>query len=138
VRLGARLKLKICFDIPKPAYNFDMGIGFDDLYGKRIFTAHSVFEPDRPVGEWIGQQAFVCDIPSFTLMPGTYNLRIWLDINHAEADLIDDAARLSVLGGDYYGSGKAPWNGCFVLPHRWSWDQAVSSPAAASLASKAR
>ena len=119
IRLGTGLKVKVFFDLPKPTRSFDMGLAFDSMFGQRIFTAHSLFEPARPSGEWVGPQVFVCDIPSFTLMPGTYNLRIWLDINHAEADLINYAAKVTVLESDYYGTGKAPWNGAVVLKHNW-------------------
>ena len=66
---------------------------------------------------------FVCDIPSFTLMPGVYNLFIWMDINHQEADRVNQAAQVTVLESDYYGTGKAPWNGEFVLPHHWYLEQ---------------
>jgi hypothetical protein len=82
-----------------------------------------LFEPARPNGELVGAQVFVCDIPSFTLTPGTYNMRVWLDINHAEADLINQAARVTVLESDYYGTGKAPWNGALVLKHNWYVEQ---------------
>ncbi len=119
VRIGKSLKVKIFFDLPKPTQSFDMGLGFDSLFGQRIFTAHSLFEPVRPTGEWVGPQVFVCDIPSFALTPGMYNMRIWLDINHSEADLINQAARVTVLESDYYGTGKAPWNGAVVLKHNW-------------------
>jgi len=127
VRLGSSLRMRIHFDLPKPTTSFDIGLGFDDLFGQRIFTAHSLFEVARPKDELIGPQVFVCDIPSFTLFPGTYNLRIWLDINHKEADLIDDATHITVLGADYYGTGKAPWNGKFVLPQRWYLEQPPAS-----------
>jgi lipopolysaccharide transport system ATP-binding protein len=119
VRLGSGLKLKVHFDLPKPTRSFDVGIGFDSMFSQRIFTAHSVFEPERPMGESVGPQVYVCEIPSFTLMPGLYTIKIWLDINHAEADLINFAASVNVLESDYYGSGKAPWNGTVVLPHNW-------------------
>jgi lipopolysaccharide transport system ATP-binding protein len=95
VRLGAGLKLKVHFDLPKPTRSFDIGLGFESMFGQRIFTAHSMFDPERPSGEWVGPQVFVCDIPSFTLIPGTYNIKIWLDINHAEADLINYGARVT-------------------------------------------
>ena len=72
---------------------------------------------DRGVSGW-GRKS-LCDIPSFTLMPGLYTVKIWLDINHQEADLVNYAARVNVLESDYYGSGKAPWNGTMVLPHNW-------------------
>jgi len=123
IRLGAGLKVKIFFDLPKPTRSFDMGLAFEDMFGQRIFTAHSLFEPARPTGEWVGPQVFVCDIPSVTLMPGTYRMRIWLDLNHAEADWINAAARVTVLESDYYGTGKAPWNGAVVLKHNWYVEQ---------------
>jgi lipopolysaccharide transport system ATP-binding protein len=123
VRLGGSLKAKIYFDLPQTTSNIDMGLAFNDFHGQRIFTAHSLFEPNRPHGEWVGPQVFVCEIPSFTLMSGMYSVRIWLDIDHQEADLINDAARLTVLSGDYFGTGKAPWNGAFVLKHRWHLEQ---------------
>jgi lipopolysaccharide transport system ATP-binding protein len=119
VRIGSRVKISVHFDLPKPVNNFDVALGFDDLKGQRIFTAHSRFEPNRPAGQWSGPQVFVCDIPSFTLMPGTYTMRLWLDINGAEADLINWAAHINVVECDYYGTGKAPWNGLVVLKHNW-------------------
>jgi lipopolysaccharide transport system ATP-binding protein len=119
IRVGGGLKLKLHLDFPTPVRSFDVGLGFNNAYNQRIFTAHSLFEPNRPSGEWVGPQVFVCDIPSFTLMPGAYNLFIWLDINHKEADRVNQAAQVTVLESDYYGTGKAPWNGAFVLDHRW-------------------
>ena len=126
IRIGTGLKVKIFFDLPGPTRSFDMGLAFDSMIGQRIFTAHSLFEPERPVGEWIGPQVFVCDIPSFTLTPGTYNMRIWLDINHVEADLINQAARVIVIESDYYGTGKAPWNGAVVMKHNWYVEQSAN------------
>ena len=128
IRLGSGLKLKVFFDLPKPTRSFDVGLGFESMFGQRIFTAHSLFDPDRPTGERIGPQVFVCDIPSFTLMPGLYTIRIWLDINHSEADLVNYAARVNVLESDYYGSGKAPWNGVVVLKHNWYVETSEDSP----------
>jgi hypothetical protein len=52
-------------------------------------------------------------------MPGVYTVKIWMDINHAEADLVNFAARVTVLESDYYGTGKVPWNGTLVMKHHW-------------------
>ena len=97
----------------------------NNVFGQRIFTAHSQFEPNRTGQEHSGLQTFICDIPSLTLMPGEYTLRLWLDIGNQEADLINDAARVSVIESDYYGTGKVPWNGTFVLKHHWYLEQAA-------------
>jgi lipopolysaccharide transport system ATP-binding protein len=119
LRIGDRLRLRIHFELPSPSASFNIGIGFNNLLGQRIFTAHSLFEADRSDRERSGPQVFVCDIPEFTLTAGTYYMRLWLDISHMEADLIEDAASVKVMESDYYGTGKVPWNGAVVLKHRW-------------------
>jgi lipopolysaccharide transport system ATP-binding protein len=119
VRIGDRLKVRIHFDLPSPTTRFNIGLGFNNAFGQRIFTAHSLFEAERSDEEQVGAQIFVCDIPSFTLTQGTYTARLWLDIANTEADLIEDAVRVDVIESDFYGTGKVPWNGSFVLQHRW-------------------
>ena len=133
LQIGARLKVKVHFDLPRPTSSFNIGMGFNNALGQRIFTAHSQFEPNRSGTERVGAQVFVCDIPSLTLMPGDYTLRIWLDIGNTEADLINDAARITVIESDYYGTGKVPWNGTFVLEHHWYLDQAADANQSSNL-----
>lgn len=128
IRIGERLKIRVHFELPNPTNSFNIGLGFNNAFGQRIFTAHSLFEPNRSDTERSGAQVFVCDIPNFTLMPGDYTVRIWLDIGNAEADLINDAGRVSVLEADYYGTGKVPWNGTLVLKQRWYLEHAADAP----------
>lgn len=119
LRMGDRLRIKIHFNLPSPTTSFNVGLGFDNAFGQRVFTAHSLFEPNRSDIARLGPQVFVCDIPEFTLTLGTYSMRLWLDIGNDEADLIENAASITILESDYYGSGKLPWNGAFVLRHHW-------------------
>jgi hypothetical protein len=117
--MGRSLKIRVQFSSKTPTDNFDVGISFDNMFGQRIFTAHTCFEPNRSHGDLVGPQRLVCTIPSLTLVPGEYTLRIWLDISNDEVDLIDDAARIQVIESDYYGTGRGPWNRTFVLQHHW-------------------
>jgi len=119
LRIGERLRIRIYFNLPSRTNSFDIGLGFNNVFGQRIFTAHSLFEPHRSDKARVGPQVLVCDIPEFTLTAGTYTMRLWLDIATEEADLIEDAACVTVMQSDYYGTGKVPWNGTFVLRHRW-------------------
>jgi lipopolysaccharide transport system ATP-binding protein len=121
--MGAPLKIRVHFPLSEPADNFQIGIGFNNMFGQRIFTAHSRFEPDRSHGKRVGPQIFVCNIPSLTLVPGRYTLRVWMDIGPDQVDLVDDAALIQVIESDYYGTGRVPWNGTFVLKHRWYIEQ---------------
>jgi len=120
VRMGAPLSIRVHFILPAPTSSFDIGLGFDNLLGQRVFTAHTTFEPVRTHDTRSGPQVFVCEIPSLTLVAGEYVLRVWMDIGSAEVDKIDNAARFEVIPSDYYGTGRSPWNGVFVLKHRWS------------------
>ena len=119
LQMGGSLKACIYFQLDKPTSNFGACLGFDTLFGQRVFTAHSLFEPDRAWGERVGEQVFVCEIPSLQLVPGEYKLKIALDIHTPDEDCVEDAARLTILEADYYGTGKVPWSGTFVAKHRW-------------------
>jgi lipopolysaccharide transport system ATP-binding protein len=132
IAIGARFKLRIHFELPTPTTSFNIGLGFNNALGQRVFTAHSFFEPNRHSGVLVGAQVFSCEIPSLTFVPGDYWLRVWLDIGNTEADMIDDAAQITVIESDYYGTGKAPWNGAFVLKHHWYLEPALKQADAIS------
>jgi lipopolysaccharide transport system ATP-binding protein len=125
--IGSRLKVKVSFDLPTLTANFNVGLGFNNSYGQRIFTAHSMFEPHRWEKEQSGRQIVSCEIPAFTLMPGEYAVKVWLDLKGREADAIEDAAKITVLESDFYGTGKVPWNGTFVLNHHWFLERAADA-----------
>jgi lipopolysaccharide transport system ATP-binding protein len=125
--VGSLLKVKVNFEIPHSTSNFNVGLGFNNIYGQRIFTAHSVFEPNRWEKERVGAQVLSCEIPSFTLTPGEYTVKVWLDLKGSEADAIEDAAKITVLDADFYGTGKVPWNGAIVLKHSWQLEEAAQN-----------
>lgn len=126
--IGSSLKIKVHFELPQSTSIFHVGLGFNNSYGQRIFTAHSLFEPNRPDQEHVGNQVFCCEIPSFTLMPGEYTIKVWLDLKGAgDADVIEDAAKITVLESDFYGTGRVPWAGALVLKHRWYLEQAADA-----------
>lgn len=131
VPVGSRLKIKIYFELPKSLDDFNVGLGFNNNYGQRIFTAHSSFEPNRWDGEQAGTQVLACVIPSFTLIPGEYAVKVWLDLKGGQADAVEDAATIRVLECDFYGSGRAPWQGpmaagTVVLQHSWQLEQTTT------------
>jgi lipopolysaccharide transport system ATP-binding protein len=119
LQMGGTLKAYIYFQLEEPTANFSACLAFDTLLGQRVFTAHSLFEPHNSWGQRVGEQVFICEIPSLTLVPGEYKLKVALDVHNPDEDCVEDAARLTILASDYYGTGKTPWNGAFVLKHRW-------------------
>jgi hypothetical protein len=111
--------VRVHFNLPVATSSYNVGLGFNNAVGQRVFTAHTLFEPNRDHATVSGPQVLVCEIPRLTLVPGDYVLRVWLDVGNTEADLIDSAARITVLESDFYGSGKLPSDGMFVLDHSW-------------------
>jgi lipopolysaccharide transport system ATP-binding protein len=128
LQIGSGFRVRVHFDLPHLTSNFNVGLGFNNAFGQRAFTAGSQFAPDRHPGALIGPQVLICDVPSLTLTPGEYSLNVWLEIENAEVDSANDAASILILESDYYGTGKVPWNGLFVLRHHWH----VEQPARAS------
>jgi hypothetical protein len=89
------------------------------VLGQRILVASSAFDPAFARDVRTGAQTVVCEIPSLTLVPGEYRLRLALLVAGTEIDAVEDAARLEVVPADYYGSGRLPRSGALVLPQRW-------------------
>ena len=128
IPLGARLKVRIHCEIPRPTDSLMIGIGFNNNFGQRVFTADSSFEPSLSSASKSGRQVFVCDIPSLTLVPGEYTTYVWINIGNQMADEILDAIPVSIIETDYYKTGKTSWRGAFVLPQRWSLEEADVDP----------
>lgn len=117
--VGAPLKARVLFELRNPTPSFEVILAFYNLYGQRVFHAYSGFEPRDSVETRVGLQAFVCDIPSFTLLPGEYNVQVELCIANGWVDVVEDSCRLTVQEADYYGTGKPLQHGMFVLEHHW-------------------
>jgi lipopolysaccharide transport system ATP-binding protein len=127
IPIGAKLKIKVHFELPTPVNKVHVGLGFDNAYGQRVFTANSIFQPELSIGTRVGAQVYACEIPSLGFVPGEYSIKVWLDLRTGQEDTIEDAARITVLESDYYGTGIIPWNGMFVLKHSWYLEQGANA-----------
>ena len=60
-------KVKVNFEIPASTANFNVGLGFNNIYGQRIFTAHSVFEPNRweNIGTYADREAVLSETGTY-------------------------------------------------------------------------
>ncbi|MBN1635045.1 MAG: ABC transporter ATP-binding protein [Deltaproteobacteria bacterium] len=52
--------------------------------------------------------AVMCSIPRLPLMPGSYSLHLYCEVNNEIADTVQDAFMLEVEDGDFYRTGKLP------------------------------
>jgi lipopolysaccharide transport system ATP-binding protein len=119
LKLGAGLKVCVSFRLEDPAPDLDLTLGFETVLGQSVLLVSSTYQSDPPSGSRTGDRTFVCEIPSFTLLPGEYKLTVLLDIRGSCVDRITEAARISVAASDYYGSARLPRHGLVALKHRW-------------------
>jgi lipopolysaccharide transport system ATP-binding protein len=117
--VGGGLKGYIQFNLDESSADFDAWIGFDTMTGLRVCTAHSAYESGRARVERAGEQEFAFEIDSLPLVPGEYKICVGVDIRLNEVDWVEDAARLTIVKSDYYGTGIIPTKGTFLLQNRW-------------------
>jgi lipopolysaccharide transport system ATP-binding protein len=106
----------------RPLKNVSISIPFYDHMGQHMFmcwtrmTGHD-FEHVERTGE------FRALIPKFPLMPGSYTINIWCDVNGILADWVREAAVVNVVEGDFFGSGHlAPSShGGLIVDHVWDY-----------------
>jgi lipopolysaccharide transport system ATP-binding protein len=120
LQLGAPLKAVIHLSLDQPCTSFDAELAFETPAGQRVCTAHSAYEPTRLHEQRVGDQVFTCEIPKLLLVPGEYKISVGLAVMNTEADWVEDAARLTVIKSDYYGTGIVPTRGAFLLDNRWT------------------
>jgi lipopolysaccharide transport system ATP-binding protein len=126
-RLGERVSLRITVELNEPSTEYDVHIGIDNLFGERILTCSTYFDPKWQRKRLSGASEFICSIESLTLFPGEYRLRLVLTKSDRQIDAVEDAARLSILHGDYFGTGRPAWSGKFVLRQSWTAEQSRES-----------
>lgn len=119
LRVGETLTLRLYFHLDEDTSRFQLGVGFNSMRGERIFTAHTVFQPHLQQSLAAGEHAYFCEIPSLSLVPGEYKLRVAMALSAGDVDVVEDAAQFNVIASDFYGTGKLPWAGQVVMKHHW-------------------
>jgi lipopolysaccharide transport system ATP-binding protein len=63
-----------------------------------------------------------CRIPRTGLYPGTYSVNLFATVGGEVADYVLDAARVEVMEGDFFGTGRLPppGHGPVLIDHSWS------------------
>src|SRR5215469_6573644 len=117
---GAPLQIRVDCRLRRPVRHVDVLLSFNSLLDEAIFVANSGFDPNCANEEVWGERTFICDIPSFSLVPGDYMVNVSLVVRGIWIDCVDDAARFSVMASDHYGTGRVPKHGRCVLPHGWT------------------
>lgn len=96
-------------------------IAFTSLLGQPLFACSSRVTDGGLLTLTPGAR-ILCHIPRLPLLPGSYTYSIWCKIAATLEDSVLEAGKLSVVDGDYFGTGKLPPNqfGDVVVTHHWS------------------
>jgi lipopolysaccharide transport system ATP-binding protein len=97
--------------------NFSMGFYLPD--GRRLFSCASVFQNRKIVLD--GESEVIVSIPRFPLDQGVYRVTLFMASGMYPAleviDLVEEAFRLEVTSGDYFGAGHILQHGTFYVDH---------------------
>jgi lipopolysaccharide transport system ATP-binding protein len=104
----------------RPLRNVDASISVRGALGELFFlcnvtVANGLLESIPPKG------TLRCTIPKLPLTPALYNVGLWCQVGSTVADRIDNAAKLEVISGDFFGTGKLPAkkNRAVLVDHQW-------------------
>lgn len=123
VQVGERLKVKIHIALPYETPRLTFAFCINTMFGQRVLTLNTLCDPELMHGSLSDDIILVCEVPSLTLVPGEYLISLYMDFGGEQTDAVPEAFVLSVLEGNYYGTGKGTFSGVFVAPHRWSVEQ---------------
>ena len=121
VRLGSTSEIRLEYQASPGLRNVEVSIGLSTLRGEGV-----LFLGNRLTGEefqTIPQAgAIVCRLDRSTLLPGLYSMNVFCSVNGIIADWIQDATRIEVADGDYYGTGRTPpaGYGHVLVNQRWT------------------
>ncbi|MBA4385690.1 MAG: ABC transporter ATP-binding protein, partial [Anaerolinea sp.] len=109
----------------RPLQNCRISAAVYDSLGQVLFNCSSELTNSVPITLPPGG-SIRCVIPRLPLSQGQYLVSLFIEVNREVEDWIQGAAALSVVDGDFFGTGKLypeGWRGKGVLvPHQWIVD----------------
>jgi lipopolysaccharide transport system ATP-binding protein len=125
MRLGAESEIRLEYAGESPIKNVEVSLGLFTLRGEGcLYLANHLTGDELALLPEVG--TMVCQFDRALLMPGIYSMNVYCTVNGDLADWVQDAARIEVAEGDFFGTGKIPppGYGNVVTPHRWIVEEA--------------
>jgi lipopolysaccharide transport system ATP-binding protein len=124
MRLGAESEIRIEYSGQAPLNNVEISLGLFTLRGEGcMYLANHLTGDELTSLPQAG--TMVCRFDRSLLMPGVYSMNVYCTVNGILADWVQDAARIDVAEGDFFGTGKIPppGYGNVISPHGWSVEE---------------
>jgi lipopolysaccharide transport system ATP-binding protein len=95
-------------------------IKFAGALGQPLFACRSAVSLSENLTLQTGKPLY-CHISNLPLLPGVYAFTVWCTIGPTLADYVSDVGKLSVVEGNFFGTGKLPPRevGEFLVTHHW-------------------
>jgi lipopolysaccharide transport system ATP-binding protein len=118
VTTGQNLSLHIRYIAHQPLHNVSIGFNLYENEGYVLLNFNTEHHGGNiPFVPQVGD--FVCEVPKFPLRTGRYFGNIQCSVNGVVADWVQNAFRLDVEDGDFFGSGRLVTQGRIVAHHSW-------------------
>lgn len=100
--------------------NVVMSIAFFDIFGRPLFLCRSDIQGTE-FNKIPREGSVFCRIPKLPLPPGDYRINLHSEVTGTVADWLIDAFKISIIEGDYFGSGRLPsrGRGGLLVDHSW-------------------
>jgi lipopolysaccharide transport system ATP-binding protein len=108
VPMRGTARIEVEFAVEQPLADATLGVVVKDAYNAPIFGINNKVTPSpaQPVPLRAGK--VVCRLPDLPLMPGVYPLDLYFGNRAQDFDVIHNAAELTVVPADVFGTGKLP------------------------------
>jgi len=118
---GRTLLIELDYESDKELLSPCFYIGINDFYGQRIFFLDSSVMAELPV-KIPAKGSVTCRIDNVPLTKGSYRLNLALLSSGEICDHIVNASELSIVEGDFYGSGRTEKGRSVChLMHSWQF-----------------
>jgi lipopolysaccharide transport system ATP-binding protein len=116
--MGETLQAELTFTSGVPLRGFQVGVGVDDTYGKRLVTFTTALQPVAGLPETAQSGIVTVRADHLPLTPGRYFLSPAIASTRGLEDCVEQAIAFEVVPKDVFGSGKVPnpTQGCFFHP----------------------
>ena len=121
VPMRGTARVEVEFAVERPLPDVTLGVVVKDGYQTPLFGINNKVMPTPPQPEPLRAGKVVCRLPDLPLMPGVYPLDLFFGSRDHDFDVIHNAAELTVVPADVFGTGKLPPPnaGPICWPARW-------------------
>jgi homopolymeric O-antigen transport system ATP-binding protein len=117
IRMGAPLQVHVGYKAER-ALRPVLGITVKSGHGGAIFCASDRFQDQLLFSTPRAEATVICEFERLLLMPGTYQMDLWLGDANDDIDVIHDAISFEMIPADLTGTGRLPpsWTGPVFQP----------------------